>query len=213
MAGPHGLLLAVEQGGAFGKRGGARRDAHLYPLHARRQEGQGDRAGGHAVGIVASSNSVDPPLKRLGQPGLAGAPGPQHPAHDDALFPGFGHACAQVGQDAPIEHLGHLVGHTGNGVDHLVPQRADEAGGGARPLRDDGGADGHVGLAGVVGRHGASTVLEEAGDDVDDLLVAHQLDPHDLGDGLPGDVVLGRAEAAADDDPVTAGQGGAKGQR
>ena len=56
-------------------------------------------------------------------------------------------------------------------------------------------------------------VPEEPGDDVDDLLVADQLDAHDVGDGLAGDVVLGRPQAAADDDPVAAGQGGAKGQR
>ena len=36
-------------------------------------------------------------------------------------------------------------------------------------LRDDGGADGHVGLAGVVGRHGAAPGPEEPGDELDDL--------------------------------------------
>ena len=80
-------------------------------------------AGRDAVGVrILGIEHVDPALQRLGQPGLAGPPGAQHPADDDALFPGLGHAGPQVGQDAPLEHLGHLVGHAGNGVDHLVPQ-------------------------------------------------------------------------------------------
>ena len=64
----------------------------------------------------------------------------QHPAGDDALLAGLGHAGAQVGQDGAVEHLGHLVGDAGDGVDDLVPQRADEAGRGAAHLGDDGGA-------------------------------------------------------------------------
>ena len=63
-----------------------------------------------------------------------------------------------------------------------------------------------VGLAGVVRRHDAPAGLEEAGDQVDDVLVAHELDAHDLGDGIPGDVVLGGPEPAAHDDAVAAGQ-------
>ena len=108
----------------------------------------------------------------------------------DSAMPG-----AQVGQDAALEHLGHLVGDAGDRVDDLVPDRADEAGRGAGHLRDDGSPLRHVGLAGVVVRHGAAARLEEAGDDVDDGLVTHERDVHDLGDGLPGDVVLGRARA------------------
>ena len=205
------LLLVVEQALALGQRGGPGRDAHLDPLYPRRQKRQGDRAGGHAVGIVGVER-VDSTLERLGQPGLAGAPGAQHPADDDALLSGLGHAGAQVGQDGAVEHLGHLVGHAGNGVDHLVPQRADEARRGAGALLDDGGAPRHVGLTGVVGRHGAAPGLEEAGDAVHDLLVAHERHSHDIGEGFPGDVVLSGAEAAADDDAVAAGQRGAEGQ-
>ena len=37
-------------------------------------------------------------------------------------------------------------------------------------------------------------------------------DVHHLGDGLPGDVVLGGPEAAAHDDAVAAGQRGAQGE-
>ncbi len=72
---------------------------------------------------------------------------------------------------------------------------------------------GHVGLAGVVGRHGAASGLEEAGDDVHDGLVADELDPHHVGNGLAGDVILRGPEPAADDDAVAAGQRGAEGQR
>ncbi len=71
----------------------------------------------------------------------------------------------------------------------------------------------HVGLARVVVGHGAAPGLEEARDDVDDRLVAHERDVHDVGDGLAGDVVLGGPEPAAHDDAVAAGQRRAQGQR
>ena len=166
-----------------------------------------------SVTSPAASERVDAVLQGLGQPGLAGPPGAQHAAGDDAaLLARLGHAGAQVGQDAALEHLGHLVGDAGDGVDDLVADRADEAGGGAGHLGDDGGPLRHVGLARVVVRHGAAPGLEEAGDDVDDRLVAHERHIHDLGDGLPGDVVLGRPEPAAHDDAVAAGQRRAQGQ-
>ena len=151
---------------------------------------------------AAPSSVVDgDPARGLGQPRLAGAPGAQDAADDDAaLLARLGHAGAQVGQDAPLEHLGHLVGHAGDGVDHLVAERADEAG--AVPITWGmmAAPTGTSAWRAVVGRHGAAREPKNAGDDVDDRLVAHQRDPHDLGDGLAGDVVLGRPEAAADDD-------------
>ena len=75
---------------------------------------------------------VDAVLERLGQTRLARAPGAQHAAGDDALLARFGHAGAQVGQDGALEHLGHLVGDARDGVDDLVPDRADETGRRAR---------------------------------------------------------------------------------
>ena len=149
-------LLLVEQRADVVERAGPRRDAHLDALDARGEEGQGD--------VARLVERVDALLEGLGQARLAGAPGAQDPAGDDALLPRLGHAGAQVGQDGPLEHLGHLVGHARDRVDDLVAHGADEAG--CRPdgLGDDGGAHGHVGLARVVGRHGAAPGREEAGD-------------------------------------------------
>ena len=48
----------------------------------------------------------------------------------------------QVGEDGPAEHLVHLVGHAGQGVDHLVAHRADEPGGRAHGLGDERGPHG-----------------------------------------------------------------------
>ncbi len=198
-------LFAIEQLGGVVKRAGPRRDAHFDAFDTRRQEREGHRPG--------AVEDIDATLQRLGQTGLAGPPGPKHPAHNDALFTGSGHAGAQVRQDGPVEHLGHLVGDAGYRVDDLVAERADQARRRPPLLLDDGGTDGHVGLALVVLRHGASACREEPGDHLDDGLIAHEFDPHDVGDRLSGDVILGRTEAAADDDSVTAGQRGPKGQR
>ena len=188
------------------RRAGPGGDAHLDPLDPRSQEGQRDVTGG--------VQRVDAVLQGFGQTGLTGAPRAQHAAGDDAaLLTRLGHAGAQIGQDAAFEHLGHLVGDAGDRVDDLVPDRADEAGRGAGHLGDDGRPPRHVGLARVVVRHGAAPGLEEAGDDVDDRLVAHERDIHDVRDGLPGDVVLGGPEPAAHDDAVAAGQRRAQGQR
>ena len=80
---------------------------------------------------------VDAVLEGLGQAGFARPPGAQHPAGDDArLLARLGHAGAQVGQDAALEHLGHLVGDARDGVDDLVPDRADR---GPVPCRPPGG--------------------------------------------------------------------------
>ena len=94
----------------------------------------------------------------------------------------------------------------------MLPTGQIRPGRGAGRLRDDGGPLRHVGLARVVVRHGATAGLEEGGDEVDDRLVAHERHVHHLGDGLAGDVVLGRAEPAAHDDAVAAGQRRAQGQ-
>ena len=39
--------------------------------------------------------------------------------------PAVGHADTQVRQDAALEHLRHLVGDAGDGVDHLVADGAE----------------------------------------------------------------------------------------
>ena len=78
------------------------------------------------------------PARASARPGLAHPPGADHPAGDDAreLAP-LGHPALQVGDDGPLEHVGHLVGNAGDGVDDLVAHRADQARGGPLGLGDD----------------------------------------------------------------------------
>ena len=114
-------------------------------------------------------------------------------------------ALEEVGQHRSVDHLLHLVGHARHGVDDLAaPTRQSrwQPGRGADRVRDDAAADGDVGLAQVVLGHVAAAGAEHAGDLVDELVVALERDAHHLGDRLPGDVVLGRAEAAADEHGV-----------
>lgn len=56
----------------------------------------------------------------------------------------------------------------------------------------------------VVGRHGPVTSPEHPADDVGPIFIEDQLDPEDPGQGLAGDVVLGRPESATADDDVAA---------
>ena len=198
-------LLLVEHGRDVVERAGACGDAHLDALDTRGQKGERDIAGRiEGVDAVlqgsARPDSLAPQVRRTR---LAMTPS----------SPASAMRAREVGQDGPLEHLDHLVGDARDGVDDLVADRADEAGCRADLLGDDGGALGDVGLALVVGRHGAAAGLEEAADAVDDLLVADELDAHHLGDGLAGDVVLGGAETAAHDDAVAAGECGPQGQR
>ena len=53
-----------------------------------------------------------------------------------AMTPVSPAAGPQVGQDGPLEHVLHLVGHAGHGVDDLVADRADQARRRAPGLRD-----------------------------------------------------------------------------
>ena len=129
-----------------------------------------------AASSAASRGSSSSATRRL-----ALAPGAQHPADDHLAVPG---PVGQVGQDGPLEHLLHLVGHARHRVDDLVPHRADEPGGGARALLDHGRAHRHVGLPEVVVRHDPAARLEQVSDDVRDRGVAHQVHAHHPGDGL-----------------------------
>ena len=88
---------------------------------------------------------------------------------------------------------------------------ADEAGGCSPGLGDHGRPFGDVGLAEVVVGHGAAREANMARMTCATLLVAPQRHAHHLGDGLPGDVVLGRTQAPATDDGLAAGQGVADG--
>ena len=168
-------------------------DAHLDALDAAREEGE--RRVAEAVELRDAS------AKRLREPGLALAPGAQHPALDYRAQP---RAAAQVGANGALEHLAQLVGHSRHRVDHLLAHRTDEPRGGARHLLDDRSAGGDIRLAQVVLRHPAPAGAEARPDALPDLWVALELHSHDLGDRLAGDVVLGGAEPPADDHRVAA---------
>jgi hypothetical protein len=102
---------------------------------------------------------------------------------------------------------GCLVGHPRHRVDDLVADRADQARRGPRLRVGDGGrALRHQRLAQVVGGHAPAPRHEHLQDAVGDVVVLHETDVHDLGDRLPGDVVLGRAEAAAHHHRIRPGQ-------
>ena len=103
----------------------------------------------------------------------------------------------QVGQHGPLEHVLHLVGHTGHGVDDLVADRADQPGRRAAGLRDHRRPDRHERLAQVVLRHRAGRGREQLADHLGDRRVRDELDAHHRGDGVAGDVVVRRTEAAA----------------
>ena len=178
-----GRLAAARLGG----------DAHLDALDAAREERE--------RGIAESVELRDATGQGLREPGLALAPGAQHPALDHRTQ---ARAAAKVGEDGAVEHLAQLVGHSRHRVDHPLADRADEARGGARHLRDERSAGGDIGLAQVVLGHPAPAGLEAGADALPDLGVAQELHPHDLGDRLAGDVVLGGAEPPADDHRVAA---------
>ncbi len=85
------------------------------------------------------------------------------------------------------------------------------AGGAAVGVVEDLGAFEHVGLLGVVGRHddaAGGEALVEAGEEIG---VAMEREAEGGGDGLAGEVVLGGAEAAGEEDDVGAVEGGAGG--
>ena len=149
----------------------------------------------------------------VGQTRFAHPPGAEHPADDDpGRLPVLGHPPLDIRQDPPLEHVGHLIGHAGNGVDHLVTHRADQPGGGALGLRDESAPSGTSAWRRFEGDISRWRELNIARISSTTLLVPVQPDVHDLGDGLPGDVVLGGPEPAADDDAVAAGQRGAEGE-
>jgi len=73
------------------------------------------------------------------------------------------------------------------------------------------GAGDDVGLAEVVGGHGHLAGGEALGDGGEDGGVAVEGATEGFGDGFAGEVVLGGAEAAGEEDDVGAGQGDAHG--
>ena len=140
--------------------------------------------------------------RRLSEP-----PSPQRPAGD---YSQVARTEAEVRQYRPLHHLVHLIGHTGHGVDHLLPDRADEAGRGTDPLLDHRGPGGHLGLPGVVGGHLAASRDEHRSDPIENRLIEHKLHVHHGRDRLARDVVLCRPEPTADYNGVRAGKGGSQ---
>ena len=109
----------------------------------------------------------------------------------------------EVGEDGPLDHLLHLVGHARHGVDDLVAHRADQAGRGAgrcsMTVAPAGTSAWRRLFSGMRGPGDANMLADHVGQLVVD---ARASTPITCGDGLAGDVVLGGAEAAADDHRV-----------
>ena len=181
--------------------GGFGGDADLQALHAAGEEGDG--------GLAAGVEAAHLRLEHLGQARLGMAPGAQGAAADHVLGAGSG---AQVAEHALVDHLLHLPGNARHGVEHLLvsgaaiapADRADQAGRGAGLYVHHPGALRHVGLAQVVGGHGAVAAVEHRPDPLHHRLVAVQLDAHHRGDRVAGDVIGGGPEPAAHDHRVAA---------
>ena len=103
-----------------------------------------------SVGLPVASSAVDQ-RRRGARPGPTRSR-PTCAAPGSTITAVVARPRAQVGQDRPLEHLLHLVGHAGHRVDDLVADRADQPGRGARRCGMTVAPDGHVGLAQVVRR-------------------------------------------------------------
>ena len=157
------------------------------------------------VGLPRAIERSDAPAEQLGQAGLALAPRAQHPAADDGGGP---RPAAQVGQDGTRRRSAAARGErrarrraTLSPIGQMSPGAVPGWGSwiAVRPGR-------HLGLAQVVRRHPPAPAVEHGRDPFGDLVVELQLDTHDPGDHVAGDVVLGRAQPAAHDDRVGAVQ-------
>ena len=114
---------------------------------------------------------------------------------------------AQVRDDLVVEEPLQLVGHAGKGDDDAARVVDDEGWGSAIRVMDGKCTFGDVGLSLIVGGHDEPAPAEALLDVLQQCGIAHQLSPGGVGDGLTGQVVLGRAEAAARDDDVRAAEG------
>ncbi len=101
----------------------------------------------------------------------------------------------------------HLVGNARHRVHDFVADRTNQTGRRAGHLGHHRCALRHVGLTQVVVGHLPAAGCEHGAYALADLGSPDQTDAHDLGNGFPGDVVLGGAEPAAHDDGIAAFQG------
>ncbi len=108
----------------------------------------------------------------------------------------------EIGQHVLRDHVGHLVRNPGHRVHDLVAHLAAETRRGADRVRDRLTALRHVGLPQVVLREGSPAATEDLADVLDELFAPFEFDAHHLGDRLPGHVVGGGPETAADDHGV-----------
>ena len=120
----------VEQRFGFGLRRRLRGESNLQTLPTAGEERQR-----RIAGLV---ESADQRIEALVEPALALAPRAQRAADDHA---GVARSTTQVGQHGALDHLLHLVRHTGHRVDDLVDavdrDGTDQARRRAASLRDD----------------------------------------------------------------------------
>ena len=197
--GPQPFLPRVEDPGGLDRVGALGSETDLQPVPA-----AGEERERRIARLVEFGDHVVEPLV---QTALALAPGEQHPTGDREPLP---RTSLQLGDDAPVEHVVHLVRYAGHGEHHLLHavdrHGADETGRGAARLRDDRGAGRHHRLAQIVLGHSAASAGEHVADDVAERLVEFEVDAHHPGDRLTGQVVVGGSETAAHDDGVGLGQ-------
>ena len=193
------LALLADRGDQLGRldlRRGSGRELHADDALTHQQPEQRVRVAAHQV----AEGLVD---ARLGQ-------APQAEALDADGCALDGHRLDE-GPQVVGEHRLHLAGHAGQDGHARVVAADDEAGRRALRVGQDGRALGHHGLDAVAGRHLAAVAVEAPLHVLERRVVEHEADARGTGHAVAGQIVLGRAEPAADDDQVAVRRVGADG--
>lgn len=152
------------------------------------------------LGVGADVRLIAPGqlVQQLGHRRLADAQGPDVDRADRT----GGEVRRQPGQHLLLPHPPHLARHAGHRDDHRTGVADEPAGGGADRVRQQLGRGDGPGLLGVPLRHRQAAAGEEGPDPVEDGGVDDRRLADHLGDRLPRQVVVGRADAAGADDEI-----------
>jgi hypothetical protein len=176
--------------------GGFGRDADL-DLAARGEKGHGG-VGGTRVEVVEA----------VGDPRLGTPPGSEQPAADHPVGTGGG---MEPGQNVIGQEQLHLLGDAGKGEDPGAVVIDGQAGCGALRIGKHLGATGKIGLTEVGRRHLPSQHRPALPQPFLVLGRVVHRDSEGGADGLSGEIVLGGADPAGDDDRVGTFDGGLEG--